>query len=194
MLEKNINCPLSSGCGRLFDAISALLEICTQTSYEGQAAIKLEEYAFSGKTDTFIKIPLHCDQENKKLILQEMQEKKPASSYQPYIEIDTVYLYAELFKLLQKNTKRADIAQIFHTSLTHALNECLTLLKKEFYLANPNSCKLIFSGGVFNNEILLRSLYRKLSPEFQILFPQNTPSGDACISLGQAFYTALQRT
>lgn len=194
MLEKNINCPLSSGCGRLFDAISALLEICTQTSYEGQAAIRLEEYAFSGKTDTIIKIPLHCDQENKKLILQEMQEKKPTSSYQPYIEIDTVYLYAELFKLLQKNTKRADIAQIFHTSLAHALNECLTLLKKEFYLANPNSCKLIFSGGVFNNEILLRSLYRKLSPEFQILFPQNTPPGDACISLGQAFYTALQRT
>jgi len=46
MLEKNIQCMESSGCGRLFDAISALLGLCYVTSYEGQAAIRLESAQF----------------------------------------------------------------------------------------------------------------------------------------------------
>ncbi len=191
MLNRNINCPKSSGCGRLFDAISALLEICTHTSYEGQAAIKLENEAFSSQLDTVIEIPLQFNQKNKEQILLEMQENTPAHSYEPYIEIDTVYLYAELFKLLQKNTSIADIARIFHASLAHTLSNCLCVLKKEFSL--PVSLpQLILGGGVFNNELLVRALYHELSPEFTLLFPQEAPAGDAAVSLGQAFFSSLQ--
>lgn len=191
MLDKNINCPKSSGCGRLFDAISALLEICTHTSYEGQAAIKLESEAFSSQAHTIIEIPLHFSQKNKERITQEIQGNIPASSYEPFIEIDTVYLYAELFKLLQKNTAIPDIARIFHTSLVHALSSCLVLLKKEFFMPITLP-QLILGGGVFNNELLIRALYQELSPEFSLLFPKEIPAGDAAISLGQAFYSSLQ--
>lgn len=193
MLEKNINCPMSSGCGRLFDAVSALLGICTQTSYEGQAAIKLETEAFLSKNTTCIEIPLHVCQERKEQILQEIQENKSASSYEPYIEIDTIYLYAELFKLFQAGTAISDIARIFHNSLAHALSRCLTVLKKEFSLFTHNDLpKLILGGGVFNNELLLRALYKELSPHFTLLFPEQSPAGDASVSLGQAFYSSLQ--
>lgn len=42
LLERQIHCPVTSSCGRLFDAASALLGVCRQSSYEGQAAMQLE--------------------------------------------------------------------------------------------------------------------------------------------------------
>ncbi|MBY0377444.1 MAG: carbamoyltransferase HypF [Gammaproteobacteria bacterium] len=42
LLEKGVQCPATSSCGRLFDATSALLGICENSDYEGQAAMLLE--------------------------------------------------------------------------------------------------------------------------------------------------------
>ena len=45
MLAKNINCPPTSSCGRLFDGVSAMLGICQVNTFEGQAAMELEARA-----------------------------------------------------------------------------------------------------------------------------------------------------
>lgn len=185
MLEKKINCPLSSGCGRLFDAVSALLKLCTHTSYEGQAAIRLEDTAFNSCTEKHIRIPIHSHPQNKEAIIQNIADKK--ACYTPYLEIDTAFLYAQLFKLYQNNTPLAEIAKIFHNSLAQTLASCLLQIKADFPSEN-----LIMSGGVFNNELLVRMLYASLDKHFTLLFPQNCPAGDASVSLGQAFCGALQ--
>ena len=44
-IDKRINSPLTSSCGRLFDGVSALLGLVSSISYEGQAAVALEMIA-----------------------------------------------------------------------------------------------------------------------------------------------------
>ncbi len=45
LLEKNFNCVTSTSVGRLFDAVSAMLGICKVSTYEGEAAMKLQAFA-----------------------------------------------------------------------------------------------------------------------------------------------------
>ena len=52
MLEKNINSPLSSGTGRLFDAVSAILGLCSKATFDSEAPMRLES-VINCKTDAY---------------------------------------------------------------------------------------------------------------------------------------------
>ncbi len=52
MLVHDINSPLTCGAGRIFDAVSALLMLCTRASFDSEAPMRLES-AISGITDDF---------------------------------------------------------------------------------------------------------------------------------------------
>ncbi len=53
MLEKNINSPLSSGAGRIFDAVSALLGLCTTAAFDSEAPMRLESIADTGTESSY---------------------------------------------------------------------------------------------------------------------------------------------
>ncbi len=53
MLKQNINCPLTSSAGRLFDAVSALLGICLNTAYHAEAPMRLEAVAIDDTEATY---------------------------------------------------------------------------------------------------------------------------------------------
>ncbi len=52
-IEKNINCPLTSGAGRLFDAAAALLDLCTHSSFHAEAPMRLENIVNAGTRDVY---------------------------------------------------------------------------------------------------------------------------------------------
>ncbi len=56
VLRKNINCPLSSGAGRLFDAVSSIMGICNYSGFDSEAPIRLESVASYSVSDHY---PFH---------------------------------------------------------------------------------------------------------------------------------------
>ena len=78
MIVKKINSPLTSGAGRLFDAVSAILGLCPVETFDSEAPMRLESaidcetneyYPFSQTKLSFLQIPL-------KAILADMPQKK----------------------------------------------------------------------------------------------------------------------
>ena len=61
-LRKNFNITQTSSTGRVLDAISAILEICGERTYEGECAMKLESAAYNG--DEIIDIPIKIKKQN----------------------------------------------------------------------------------------------------------------------------------
>lgn len=57
MLDRKLNCPLTSSAGRLFDALASLLGLCDVATHQAQAAVLLEQSASDNINDTY---PLDC--------------------------------------------------------------------------------------------------------------------------------------
>jgi hydrogenase maturation protein HypF len=166
MLARRLNSPLSSSCGRLFDAVAAMLGLCQRISYEGQAAIKLEA-------------------------IQDKDEKGvytcPIIEYDDIIELHTLELFAQAHAQWSEGACPSKISRRFHLGLIDGLTRlCVGLSEK-------SSCSTVaLSGGVMQNLTLACGLPSALAQSgLTVLTHQSLPPNDACISLGQAAYGTL---
>ncbi|MDL2267556.1 carbamoyltransferase HypF [Desulfovibrio sp. OttesenSCG-928-G15] len=167
MLRRRINSPVSTSCGRLFDAASALLGLCHTTSYEGQAAIRLEEAA-QGQTveeKDYYPCPLRL----------------PASGQ---ARLDTHSLFAALFEDRQSGTATNILAARFHASLAFALTQAASFYARKYTLTHVG-----LSGGCMQNTTLTLLLADMLEARGLVpLLHRELPPGDGCISFGQAVW------
>jgi hydrogenase maturation protein HypF len=166
MLARRLNSPLSSSCGRLFDAVAGMLGICTRISYEGQAAIRLEA----------------------------MQDKNEKGGYRcgvlehdGLLELDTLDLFAQVHAQWKDKVCAEVISTRFHRGLMDGLASLCVLL------AERSSCRTVaLSGGVMQNLTLARELPQILADkDLRVLTHRAVPPNDACISLGQAAFGRL---
>ncbi len=168
MLERRVRCPLTTSCGRLFDAVAALLGLCLVLDYEGQAAIRLEHAQDPGETQAYT---------------------LPCPSAPPWV-LDTVALFAQALDDWRRATPTGRIARRFHLGLVHGLAHAVK------QAAQATGCRTVaLSGGVFHNTTLATELPALLARHgLQVLTHRHLPPGDGCISLGQAAFGRLRLT
>ena len=169
IIEQKVNSPLTSSCGRLFDAVSALIGIRQQINYEAQAAIELE-----------MSISSSADQAAYPLDL--------AANGDGWI-IETRPLFEALLADLRRNTPVGQISRRFHNGLIDVFVELATRLRGRTGLS-----RVCLSGGTFHNVYLSQALESRLSAAgFQVFANSEVPAGDGGLSLGQALVAAHQR-
>ena len=166
MLDKNINSPLASSAGRLFDAVAAAIGVCREVAnYEGQAAIELEALA-----EPFFK----REESN----AYHYSVKAGCISWQP--------MWYEILHDLARSVPPPVIASRFHHALINAVTEVALILCRRVSLDT-----VVLSGGVFQNQLLLKNCFAKLKAHYlNVLIPEQLPANDGGISLGQALVAA----
>jgi hydrogenase maturation protein HypF len=174
IVAKNINSPLASSVGRLFDAVAAAIGICREEcNYEGQAAIEMEALV-----DRDI-----------------LNNHKENQNYPFEINIlDNIYcidpspMWPALLKDLQQQTSLGIIAAKFHISLAQTIGKMVNNLCQKNHIQT-----VVFSGGVFQNCILLEQITKYLkTSDIKILTHSLVPCNDGGLSLGQAVITAAK--
>ncbi len=164
MLERGINSPLTSSCGRLFDAASALAGIRETVNYEGQAAIEFEQAIEPDLGEYAGEI----HRENGLWI------------------IDPFPMIAELIGDVRKNRSAGIVSARFHNGLVSLLRETVRRVSSETGLS-----RIALSGGVFQNATLIERLESELEGlGLEVLSHVEVPANDACIALGQVYVGA----
>lgn len=167
-IDKKINSPLTSSCGRLFDAVSSLLGFVHVARFEAEAALKLEERASSVVENGSYSFDIHGN--------------APCS-----IGCETM-----LDAMLSDMAARVPVERIarrFHNSLAMLIVEIARRLNSELGLDT-----VVLSGGVFQNRLLYERASRRLSEAgFTLLESRGIPLNDLGICVGQTF-VALNST
>jgi hydrogenase maturation protein HypF len=168
MIEQRLHCPMTSSMGRLFDGAASLLGVRDRVSYEGEAAIELETLARRSFVSGSYPIDFLKDGDRRL--------------------IRTGPILAAIGKDLDRGVPTPDIARRFHATVVEMIRETLLQLRKESGLA-----EVVLSGGVFQNELLLRETLRTLRREdFRVYRHRLVPSNDGGISLGQLAVAAAR--
>ncbi len=157
-------CPFTSSMGRLFDAVASILQIAGPcNSFEGEAAIKLEQAASNAYLRGTMPDPYHIEWGREISIRQMLRE----------IIID-----------IRRGLDTEKIALRFHVSLAHLACESMR---------KTGIRHVVFAGGVFQNSLLpdlLRDLSEK---ETKLYFARHICPNDESIALGQTVLHLLKK-
>ncbi len=170
MQRAAINCPLTSSCGRLFDAVAALLGVCSEASYEGQPAIELEACVDAA---AFVRGDGYAFDVSAR-------------------HIDPAPMWTALLADLHAGVEVGVIAARFHLGLVQAVATMVQrLVRGGTEATRPWQPRIVLSGGVFQNALLLTALTRCLQANgFDVLSPSRVPPNDGGLALGQAVVAA----
>ena len=168
MVRKKINSPLTSSLGRLFDGIAAITGIRYKVAFEGQAAMELEMLAADKVADIY----------DYEWITTEGHK------------ILTRPIIQGVVNDMVNGIHPSVISRKFHQTLIQMFSDLCAVIRKESGLN-----RVVLSGGVFQNSLLLTGLIKALEEKnFQVFTHSKVPANDGGICLGQAMVAAAVAT
>ena len=175
-LSQSINTPLTSSCGRLFDAVAAMAGVRGMVSYEAQAAIELEMVAVSDSEG------------NGKVSLDWLERAYPLGIEQVegrYL-IRVGPLLQAIVHDIHQHASPSIIGRRFHASMAQMTRDICRLLRDERKLDT-----VALSGGCFQNRLLTQLTVAALEQDgFTVLVHSRVPPNDGGVALGQAAIAA----
>jgi hydrogenase maturation protein HypF len=190
MIDNNINAPLTSSCGRLFDAVSSLIGVRDNCTYDAQSAIELEMMADPNETDIYsYKIDLGIGDYGKRPetppfergIKGDLKTYEKESGLAEIFIINLEGMIREIVFDLNKLEKHV-ISARFHNTVADFIVTMCKKIKEESGIES-----VVLSGGTFQNMYLFTSVFKRLTEgNFKVYFHKRVPTNDGGISLGQA--------
>lgn len=173
MADRKINAVMSTSAGRLFDAVSAILGIRWQSSFEGEASTALqfaaEEFEQKGK------LKGNEIWDNVQPVISELEER---------CLLNTEALVKQIVEAKLQGTDSGELAYLFHQTLAEQIVAACIEARK-----SSGRNKVALSGGVFQNRLLLCLTEERLGQEgFEVLRHHMIPPNDGGIAIGQAAY------
>lgn len=171
MIENKVNSPLAGTCGRLFDAVSALLGICEISTYDGEAAIKLSEKMIPNHGEKSYPYKINFDGE--------------------IATLSVAPLLGEMLKDRFSDVPLDSMIQRFHETIVHICVEMIVNLGWQYPDFNKN---VVLSGGSFHNPYMLVEVSKRLQHKgYRVFTHKRVPCNDGGLSLGQLIIAANQK-
>ena len=173
MIERNINSPLTSSLGRIFDAVAAVVLARREVDYDAQAAIELEGLA-ENEPDK-----LDSEAYTLQLVGGDWAQREPAI-------LSAANMLEALVSDLLRGENRSRIAARFHSGVAVGFVRAASMAREKTGINQA-----VLSGGCLHNRRLARLLRIGLEAEgFQVFQHRNVSPGDGGLSYGQAVVAA----
>jgi hydrogenase maturation protein HypF len=168
-LARSGTAPVTSSAGRMFDAVASLLGVAHVSTFEAEAAMRLEALASSFGD------------------LSNADHHDIGLDGDPAV-LDTVRLVRTLYLERQRGGDATALAAMFHESLARGLTKTCVRLG-----ADHGVDRIALSGGVFQNALLLSRVVSLLREHGLVVYSnEQVPANDGGISLGQALVAVSQ--
>jgi hydrogenase maturation protein HypF len=165
MVDRGINTVQTSSCGRLFDAVAALLGVRTKITYEAQAAIELETLARSSPSENRI---------------------YPISMHEGVVQTENIL--AAILGDMELGVPKATIARAFHDTMAEVAAQMAFAAR-----AQTGIDTVALSGGCFQNRLLRAAAMERIGRAgLTVLVHRRVPTNDGGLALGQAVVAAAR--
>jgi hydrogenase maturation protein HypF len=188
MIESGLNTPLTSSVGRLFDAVSALLEICTEPTYEGEPAILLDAARVEAQR-AGCAVSAEDARRYAVAVTKNAATQTSTAHDTSVVLFDAHQTISAVLDDITAGVSAGEISLRFHNAIVEAIVQVSELVRALYGID-----LVTLSGGCFMNRYLVEQATVRLGAAgFTVALNASLPPNDGCISYGQAVVASASR-